>query len=304
MLNKLYFYKHKQNNGTQEYTGGKAFAAALEEYFCFRGMRVVCEPTQSGTFGVSYICRDVAGNSFFAKTHLPMQRYKDALRMEYMLFNAANPDYQSHSSLVELSSGQTVFLMKLLGKGSRVNLTPERTLELIASYHEKLAGLPRPGESYDLEALCEEAREDLVMMLQKEIITKKLYKYAWQRLDFLIAVLPEMPRCICHGDLSDQNILFDSDGRPVVIDWEDAFWGIEGYDYINWITFFNHRKFYCKDIFLPSGLDRELVLSLLVLILILKSAISYLNGSFRTNTMGIEERIWEIVTVVGGSINE
>ena len=36
----------------------------------------------------------------------------------------------------------------------------------------------------------------------------------------------DFERCLCHGDFSPKNIMSCGD-RPLAIDWEDAFWGVE-----------------------------------------------------------------------------
>ena len=47
-------------------------------------------------------------------------------------------------------------------------------------------------------------------------------------------------RCLCHGDLGPRNIMSQG-GGPVAIDREDAFWGVEGYDYLLWLTFLREQ---------------------------------------------------------------
>ena len=89
--------------------------------------------------------------------------------------------------------------------------------------------------------------------------------------------------------------MMTEDQTTVLIDWEDAFLGIEGYDYLYWLTFFNHRKFYSKEIFFRSGCEEDVIKGILVTVLIIKSAISFYAGSYENNSLTFQERIVEIL---------
>lgn len=103
-----------------------------------------------------------------------------------------------------------------------------------------------------------------------------------------------LPSCVCHGDLSDKNIMRNQRGDLVVIDWEDAFWGCPGYDYLYWLTFFNHRKYYSRQAFAVKDLSSRQSRAIVTMILILKSAISFYNGDYRSHRMSMEDRLLEI----------
>ena len=92
--------------------------------------------------------------------------------------------------------------------------------------------------------------------------------------------------------------MLSKEGKRIVIDFEDAFLGIKGYDYLYWLTFFTNRKYYSKEIFLKSGLPSEMIEAVLTMILIVKSAISFYSESYKTNSMTTQERIEKIFSII------
>ncbi len=88
------------------------------------------------------------------------------------------------------------------------------------------------------------------------------------------------------------------DGKtPVVIDWEDAFWGIEGYDYLFWLTFFDNRKYYSQKIFGKTPWGKEIEIAILILIVVLKSELSFRSNRYKENKLTFDERIVEILNL-------
>ena len=177
-------------------------------------------------------------------------------------------------------------------------ITPDIVDTLITSYQKSLKTASLSSKMYGIEKLRDRAVQELYILYCNHFISAALYQRAENSISLLDELLPMQPRCICHGDLSDKNILFNISREPVLIDWEDAFWGIPGYDYLYWLTFFNHRKYYCKNVMQRCGLSQEL--SKAVAYLILKSAISYYSGSYRNNTVDMETRISEFIQAIGG----
>ena len=97
----------------------------------------------------------------------------------------------------------------------------------------------------------------------------------------------------CHGDLSDKNIML-KDGHQIVIDWEDAMLGSNKFDLGYWLTFMNQRKYYQTREFKNFlGVEKD-IFFFMVLVLLLKSYLSVLDGSISKNKVSVQERIEEL----------
>ena len=155
---------------------------------------------------------------------------------------------------------------------------------------------------YDIKDLLKAACNELEVLSERRFLSQKTCLSAHQQLNWLEMQLPTLERCICHGDFGDRNIMVDQDGKYYVIDWEDAFWGYREYDLIYWLTFFNHRKYYHMESIPGLGKNPELEKATVTLILIIKNAISLYSGSYRKNSLGMEDRllemwkIWDVMT--------
>jgi hypothetical protein len=109
------------------------------------------------------------------------------------------------------------------------------------------------------------------------------------------ARLPTLSPIICHGDLSPRNIMASRDGELYAIDWEDALWAVEGYDYLYWLTFFQNRRFYhSAGAFGVTGLGRDIEIALMISVVLIKGYIAALNGTNATNSLSLSQRIAEI----------
>ena len=170
---------------------------------------------------------------------------------------------------------------------------PQTATELIDQYQERLQGI-EPCGLYDLEDLLKAAFNELEVLSERKLLSQETCFSVYQQLNWLKMQLPTLERCICHGDFGDRNIMMDQDRKYYVIDWEDAFWGYKEYDYIYWLTFFNHRKYYQMKDLLDVGERPEIEKATATLILIIKEAISLYSGSYRNNSLGLEDRLLEM----------
>ena len=101
---------------------------------------------------------------------------------------------------------------------------------------------------------------------------------------------------LCHGDFSPANLVGNGPALTV-IDWEDAFWGIEGYDFLYWMTFFENRKYLSQDIFSVTPWDKPTDIAILLLIIVVKSHISLLSKDYMTYSLTFEQRLNEILSL-------
>lgn len=292
MLNKLFYFK--------EYPSAQIPAQIshdlekpLEAYLSGKGRHVVLTPGAKGTLGLTYLCQDSLGTSFI-KSHLPGKLYRDALKRESFLLQQANPDslrVQEHSVLIQ---GEEQLYLEMDVLSEMTDVSPADSRAIIRKYSWELASVPASAEMASLQDLCTAARTECRVLRDHGLFSDSACLRCLNDLDDLMNTLPELSPCICHGDLGDRNLMQNAAGNPVVIDWEDSFWGCAGYDYLYWLTFFNHRKYYSPAVFQVDGLTSLQARSIITMILVIKSAISFYNGSYRNNAMGLEDRLLEI----------
>lgn len=95
---------------------------------------------------------------------------------------------------------------------------------------------------------------------------------------------------ICHGDLSPRNVM--KDGKDLILlDWEDNFLGVKGYDWIYWLSFFANRHLLTLDNLRGSGLPDQFSCATLVAILLVKCELSIQSGASQTNSISIQDRL-------------
>ena len=99
---------------------------------------------------------------------------------------------------------------------------------------------------------------------------------------------------ICHGDLSNVNIMSDG-ANYFVIDWEDAMLGYQGYDLLYWLTFYSQRKYYDKQLLKKLNIDKQFGKDMMLMIILIKSYLSFQNKQYLKNKLSINDRISEIM---------
>lgn len=175
-------------------------------------------------------------------------------------------------------------------------LTPSDTLTLIKAYRSRLKSfaVDSPKTTETLGILVDEAIRGLSRLASMGQIGDSMRIKLHTLLTHLADEWQTLPPAIAHGDLGPRNIM-TADGELVVIDWEDAFVGVEGYDYLYWLTFFENRRYYGSDILghTPLGLKGEV--ALLAMILILKSDLSVRANTHVGNQLTFEQRIVEVL---------
>jgi len=222
----------------------------------------------------------------------------NALFKEFALLAAIYPKELS-PECIEIGRGadKRIWLVMDVLDSPQVEQTPEDlacfTQELrcrLRCFKNRLL-IPQEDSIFTLLSLAWEALADLSShgLLVEEI--QSSVRYHLGRIETQICAYAP---CICHGDLGPQNLV--SDGRHVLaIDWEDSFWGVEGYDYLYWLTFFKNRKYYSPAIWEKTPLGKQLELSVLVMILLLKSELAFCNGQYRCHTLDFNQRINEML---------
>lgn len=235
-----------------------------------------------GTLGVSYIA-DVDGALYFLKTHLD--------------FAAAQANIEKEIAILEALYGARVGLQKRIIEGRLwlqmdalqpgPELQPSEAQQLL----QQLT-LPRLKTEDDFSDLLREGMQAFDNLTRRHLISPLVAQRVVPYLQKLTQ--KTFPRVLCHGDFGPKNVLADAQG-PVVIDWEDAFWGIEGYDALYWLSFFSQRKHYEPDMFGVTPWGKEIEVAILLLILVVKCELASLAGTYLTDSLSFDQRLTEIL---------
>lgn len=174
--------------------------------------------------------------------------------------------------------------------------SPVRIEELVGTYEAALCGkIDRslvPQED-SIHLLLEHADSALKFLSDHNLISQTVHLESKSRLAHLRRVSGRWDLRLCHGDLGPANVLCDDQG-PAAIDWEDAFWGIEGYDYLYWLTFFSNRRWLSPDALGHTPWGRSTEVSLMVMIVLLKCMLSVRDRSYLGNKISFDTRLMEV----------
>jgi Ser/Thr protein kinase RdoA (MazF antagonist) len=252
-----------------------------------------------GTLGLVYRL-EVQGKPRVLKTHL-LPDGRGTIEKEISLMFSL---YQDRLDLVRLDFSQNgeKYIGLLMDEFTypQPALLPPQVEDIIALYGERLNGLDdllQPFEAENLGLLMNKAVDALHRLQVQRLISEPVYAEIQKQFLLLFGRLDHLPPKWCHGDLGPRNIMCSSDNAPVVIDWEDSFWGIEGYDYLYWLTFFDNRKYYSQQIFGLTPWGKNIELALLVMILVLKSDLSMLIDPTLPKALSFDARISEILVL-------
>lgn len=299
MLNKLRFYR--DSSVLPDFDRQRQ--AAKCHFIKYYGKEdIILKDISGGTLGITFMCDGLKRSQIFVKTHLLGTVYRNALCKEYQILKSIYDEkifLESLSVPVENNNELVFLLMDYLKPGC--SMLKADIIELIGQFNKDNAlQFDSGGCLYDITDLLIEAKKSLYDLDKKGFYSARTVKTAELLLISLESYLPGLPRIVCHGDLADKNIMINSQNEKILLDWEDAFWGVDGYDYLYWLTFFNHRKFYNESgIFDVPGLSSEITAGILTLILSIKNAISYYSGEYVNHKLSMNDRIKEIYECIG-----
>jgi len=179
-----------------------------------------------------------------------------------------------------------------------LQLSPDQAWKLTQDYRIRLVDMPNAdtivprGDDFGL--LLAAADEGAQYLVAQQAITGQCVERVKAALDLLRKY--EFDRCLCHGDLSPKNIMNQS-GTPLAVDWEDTFWGVAGYDYLLWLTFFENRRYYGERVLGRTPWGHNLEIAILIMILTLKCVLSSRNNTHQGDSLTFNQRIMEVVTL-------
>lgn len=249
-----------------------------------------------GTLGIGFKA-DLHGQPRFFKTHaVPSGRLSLQREAAFLKATAAA---QADPRLVQVAEGTTHrawMHTRLLDPCETLSSTEVRAL--IATYEAALQKYPElAGDvpaSDSIHQLLSEAEAALAFMTAKHLLSPAVTDAVRCGIDHLKVVCADLPLQLCHGDLGIANIMI-AGNSPVALDWEDVFWGISGYDYLYWLTFFGNRKWLSRDALGHTSLTPSTEIALMLVILLLKSWMSVRDGSYLRNTMTFDQRLQEVI---------
>jgi len=267
---------------------------ALQQHLQSSGRHTRVTAALGGTLGVCFDA-EIAGEQRFLKTHLPGATARASLAKE--------------GDLLQRLYGNTIVL-------ERFDVPLADGTARLCLLMPALAPLAAPMQPADAAAMARECSErlndrrpdDLPSIAQylataahalKALSDRGLLEAASTaevrrliaRLEDRLAALPE---AICHGDFGPKNIMLQG-AEPRVIDWEDAFCGIAGYDYLYWLTFMENRPLLQTAAFGRTGLAPDIERAILALVVLLKSYLAVCSGAYLKHAVSAQARITEIL---------
>ena len=288
MLSK--FYQQKIYNKLSDDILKKNIEAIMKNNYDL----IELEPVSpGGTLGIFFRATTTSG-TFFIKTHQTGERAYNNLCNEIEILQHLYGD-ELHIRGFNIFSEQNAHAVLVMDQLSTLTNLPSKVeiSTLVTTYQKKLETTESDIKQklYQFDELLELATQALEVLPKAGLLQKTLAS----RIDeVLFPLRKEKPSCLCHGDLSNKNVM-EKNGKLYVIDWEDTVWGIPDYDVCYWMTFFDQRKYYDEDFFSELKIDGKRGKMLMVLSVLLKCFLSYHNNNYHDNKLSFDERIEEIL---------
>jgi hypothetical protein len=265
---------------------------ALRQQLQSPGRNATITPAAGGTLGVCFDA-DFAGERRFLKTHLPgarasLAREADALAQ---LYGKAIVIDRFEIPLAD-GTARLCLLMPALTPLAGP-LDPADAAALAEACGQRLKDW-RPDGLASFEQHLASAAEALKTLSDRGLLEQASAAEVRRLVALLGDRRADFPEALCHGDFGPKNIMRQA-GALRVIDWEDAFHGIAGYDYLYWLTFMENRPFLQTAAFGRTGLSPDVERAILVLVVLLKSYLAVLSGEHLKHAVSAQARIAEIL---------
>lgn len=252
------------------------------------------KPLEGGTLGVVFAGILDGSECCFKSNVAPLGVFTLQRECAFLQRTAGSRADARLITINESHEDRTWLQMKQLRSCS--DLTPTTIRELAATYE---AQLKREIDSHlvplgdNIHLLLQNAEEAITFLSARCLISPNVKSEAEARISYLRSVSGEWDLQLCHGDLGPANILCDDIG-PIAIDWEDAFWGIAGYDYLYWLTFFSNRRWLSPEVLGHTPWGRSSEVALMIMVLLLKCMLSVRDGSYHGNKISFDRRLMEV----------
>ena len=254
------------------------------------------QPISGGTLGLAVLAR-LDGEQVVLKTYTTPAG-EVTLKKEYDILGHLYGD-SIHLQKIEVADGDGNRLWLVMDemRYPAIAFDADRALAISVDFTEKLKNfhnLLHTSPDIDFGWILKRGRESLRNLASSGFIADATQQSVIRYLGLIADISERSKPVLCHGDFGPKNVMLHQIG-PVAIDWEDAFWGIEGYDYLYWLTFFENRKYYSDQMFGRTHWNRSIEIAIMLLILVIKSDISFRAAQYAGNKLTFEERLSEIL---------
>ena len=290
MLSKIYHYKNIYENNINTANLKSILYSFLNKRFSSFSISPI---ETNGTLGYFFILK-TDDKEYFIKTHKNGTIYRNALINEATIFSTIYKN-STYSENIEID-GQVFFIMERLYKLEKLPTIQEIKC-IIDFYSSVLINFNNISINlYTFEELYNEGLYAIQELYSNGLVLNNTCNICLKKLRTLEPLYLNSNHIICHGDLSNKNIML-ANSYPIAIDWEDCFIGFPNYDFCYWLTFLDQRKFYSADLFSNNGISNDEGTATMLLIVILKCYLSFISGSYLNNKLSFEERILEILNL-------
>lgn len=292
MLGKIAFFK---TDARPDIAADRArILPALQQHLQSSDRDAAVTPVLGGTLGICFDA-EIAGEKRFLKTHLPGASARASLAREAEILARL---YGGRIVLdrFEISfadgSRRLCLLMPALAPLAGP-MQPAEAVAMANAYGERL-GDWRPDNVPPFAQYLSAAARALETLSDRDLLLPATTAETRRLVALLEDHFIALPKALCHGDFGPKNIML-AGTEPRVIDWEDAFLGIAGYDYLYWLTFMENRPFLQTAAFGRTGLPREMERAILALVVLLKSYLAVRSGAYLKHAVSAQARISEIL---------
>lgn len=246
-----------------------------------------------GTLGI-FFSLYIDGKRKFVKTHQEGEKYHNNLLKEIKIMSIVYKDIIEVEQLTIIVNERefTVMIMDFLTPVNN-DIDVYKTRECIKNYQQRL-NINDLVVDYTFTDVIKASVNALETLYTEKFLANSIYERCKESIRYVSGCYNKLPKTICHGDLSNVNIMCNDVGQLVVIDWEDSLTAFSEYDFLYWLTFFSQRKYYSNDLLTQNGIDKIWGVDIMIIITIVKSEMSYRNASYKKNRISFQERICEI----------
>lgn len=250
-----------------------------------------------GTLGIFFKAQ--LDNKYqFIKTYPAEPEYQRNLQKEIAIMSFLyERDLEFEYERIKIGDQELIFFRMDFLEYPSQSLTMAEVHNCIFDYQKKLEGHNYPVV-YCLENVIDAGRSSRDFLYKKGLLSKVIYKQLGKSILFVEQNLPMFPRILCHGDLSNVNMMCKKGGKIIVIDWEDALIAFPGYDFLYWLTFFSQRQFYKRGLLESFGIDTAFGVSVMALIILVKCNLAYHSGAYRNDSLTFNERLQELYSIL------
>jgi len=256
-------------------------------------------PLKLGTLGVCFYVKD-CDKTYFLKICLNDKVHNDLISKEIHFIGHVYGDlFSTKWGEVDFNGAKISWILLPYFSTNICALTPLEAKGVIEFYQSKLKTFDSQSivqERFTFDSLLKYAHIARNELLKNNLISQTSYQITLDNLCEVESTYTLLNPTICHGDLSPKNIM-RKEGQNLAIDWEDAFLAFDGYDYLYWLTFIENRAYYNNGLLGKANVSIYFEVSVMAVIVLLKSWLSLLDGSIAKHRISIDDRLNQIFSL-------